>query len=193
MLSLPRFCSCLTILQHCRAQRSWEEGRQPRGQGRIIANSCTAPSALWKLHSHICWGTGALMGPSLSTKGPWPVLVPPPGQLAHVGAWHVTLQKDATDEWCNRKKQKPTKAPPGILIARWSTMQMQHEKNTGKSLQGSAFRPWIGSLTLSLMLPGPPACPKARRGSEEPDPGCNKKKPQTSLPSRNAKKGEGYI
>lgn len=134
----------------------------------LAAHTWTAHSAPWKL----LLGHSSTQGISHSRQGSWPALVPPV-------CTHVTLQKDAADKWFNRKKQKPTKPPPGTLTAGWSTTQMLHEENVGKGLQGSAFRAWIDSLTLLLVLPCPLLLQRqfsTRGGSAEPDPGWSKKK-----------------
>lgn len=136
---LPRFC---ITAGH---RGAGQEGEQPRRQGRVTASSCT--------HLHSTRGTLKASLPRLlghsSTRGIFPLQkgtltcsgpsTRPAGTPVGVWAQCVTLQKDATDEF-NRKKQKPTKPPPGTRTARWSTMQMQHEENTGKNLARFSFQ-----------------------------------------------------
>lgn len=96
---LPRGCSCLTALQHCRAQRSWGGRRAAQETEKGFCQLLHTP-AQYPVHSEsLCWGTAALMASSsLSRKGSSLVLVSPSGHLACIWVWQVTLQKDATGE-----------------------------------------------------------------------------------------------
>lgn len=179
--------------QSCRAQRSWA-GRRA-AQGRDFCQLLHTPAQHPGHSESLCRGTAALRHLH-SRKESWLFWIPP-GQWAHTWTQHLTLQKDATDEWSNRKKAKTYKTSSWNTYSKMINHRNAASDKYGEKFAGFSFQtldrqpdPLTGAPKSSCLSKGNLVQGEAQQSLTQAE---IRKKAPTSLASKNAKKGEGYI